>query len=113
MDLEAEPRQYNAKGEIVEHTLIQAGSGTTVATSTATNGGNIEQVTSNGRYSQSPPKDSIPYELLMANLRGAHGYLVVDEKKRGLTKKKRFLPKDARAMQSRINLKFPEMQNLN
>ena len=49
----------------------------------------------------------------MANLRDAHGYLVIDEKKRGLTKKKRFLPKEARAMQSKINLKFPEMQNQN
>ncbi len=49
----------------------------------------------------------------MANLRDPTGYLVVDEKKRGLTKKKRFLPKDARGMQTRINLKFPEMQNYN
>ena len=91
------------------------GSGTTVATSTIqandlSNGGP-------GRYSLSPQKkvksESIPYEFLMANLRDTHGYLVIDKKKRGLTKKKRFLPKEARALQSKINLKFPEMQIYN
>ena len=49
----------------------------------------------------------------MANLRDPNGYLIMDEKKAGLTKKKKFMPKEARAMQTRINLKFPEMENKN
>jgi hypothetical protein len=49
----------------------------------------------------------------MANLRDPHGYLIMDEKRAGLTKKKFFVAKEARALQSRINLKFPEMENKN
>lgn len=49
----------------------------------------------------------------MANLRDPNGYLIMDEKRTGLTKKKFFVAKEARAMHSRINLKFPEMENKN
>ena len=53
----------------------------------------------------------MPYEVLMDNLRNTHGFLVMEEKKMGFTKKKLFKLADARAMQTRINLKFPEMTN--
>ncbi len=49
----------------------------------------------------------------MGTLKDPAGYLIIEEKKRGLTKKKKFMPKDARALQTKINLKFPEMQNNN
>jgi hypothetical protein len=49
----------------------------------------------------------------MANLRDPNSYLIMDEKRAGLTKKKFFVAKEARAMHSRINLKFPEMENKN
>jgi len=45
----------------------------------------------------------------MGTLKDPAGFLVLEEKKRGLTKKKKFMPKDARALQTKINLKFPEM----
>ncbi len=51
--------------------------------------------------------------MLMLNLRDSNSYLVLEEKKIGLTKKKFFQPIEARAKQSRINLKFPEMVNNN
>jgi len=35
----------------------------------------------------------------------------MEEKKMGFSKKKRFDIADARALQTRINLKFPEMMN--
>lgn len=48
--------------------------------------------------------------MLLAKLRSTQGYLAVEEKKMGFTKKKRFNTKDVRGLQTRINLKFPEMK---
>ena len=48
---------------------------------------------------------------MLNNLRDTNGFLVMEEKKMGFSKKKRFNMADARAMQTRINLKFPEMMN--
>ena len=56
-DLETEPKQCNARGEIVDHTSQKlkgpGGSGTTVDTST---GGFGDVATGISRYSQSPKK---------------------------------------------------------
>jgi hypothetical protein len=54
-DLETEPKQCNAKGEIVDHQQLKGpgGSGTTVDTST---GGIGEVGAGIGRYSLSPKK---------------------------------------------------------
>jgi len=114
-DLETEPKQCNAKGEIVDYQQLKGpgGSGTTVDTST----GRVGEVSAGiSRYSQSPkkvPQEASPFEFLMANLRDPSGYLLMDEKRTGLTKKKFFVANEARAMHSRINLKFPEMENKN
>jgi hypothetical protein len=48
---------------------------------------------------------------MLDKLRDTNGFLILEEKKMGLTKKKMFDLADARAMQTRINLKFPEMIN--
>ena len=64
--------------------------------------------------SKSPTKtspDAIPYDVMLDKLRDTNGFLVLEEKKMGLTKKKMFELADARALQTRINLKFPEMIN--
>ncbi len=69
-------------------------------------------------YQKSPSKspiktspDTMPYEMMLDKLRDTNGFLVLEEKKMGLTKKKMFDLADARALQTRINLKFPEMIN--
>ncbi len=64
--------------------------------------------------SKSPTKaspETIPYDLMLDKLRDTNGFLLLEEKKMGLTKKKMFDLADARALQTRINLKFPEMMN--
>lgn len=64
--------------------------------------------------SRSPAKaspETIPYDLMLDKLRDTNGFLVLEEKKIGYTKKKMFDLADARALQTRINLKFPEMIN--
>jgi hypothetical protein len=64
--------------------------------------------------SKSPTKaspEAIPYDLMLDKLRDTNGFLLLEEKKMGLTKKKMFELEDARALQTRINLKFPEMIN--
>jgi len=69
-------------------------------------------------YQKSPSKspinnspDTVPYDMVLDRLRDTNGFLVIEEKKMGFTKKKRFDLADARALQTRINLKFPEMIN--
>ena len=69
-------------------------------------------------YQRSPSKspmkaspETIPYDLMLDKLRDTNGFLLLEEKKMGLSKKKMFDLADARAMQTRINLKFPEMIN--
>ena len=47
----------------------------------------------------------------VAKLKNNQGYLAVEERKMGLTKKKRFTGEDTRGMQTRVNLKFPEMKH--
>jgi hypothetical protein len=42
-------------------------------------------------------------------LKNRQGYLAVEEKNMGLTKKRRYNSKDTRGMQTRFNLRFPEM----
>jgi hypothetical protein len=51
----------------------------------------------------------LPYDMIVAQLRSSHGYLLQDEKRMGFTKKKRFDANKTKCMQTRINLKFPEM----
>lgn len=69
-------------------------------------------------YQRSPLKsptkaspETIPYDMMLDKLRDTNGFLVLEEKKMGYTKKKMFDLADARALQTRINLKFPEMIN--
>lgn len=48
----------------------------------------------------------------VAKLKNPHqGYIGADERKMGLTKKKRFTGEETRGMQTRVNLKFPEMKH--
>jgi hypothetical protein len=56
------------------------------------------------------PKE-LAYDAILDNFRNTNGFLLLEEKKMGFTKKKRFNLEDARALQTRINLKFPEMIN--
>jgi hypothetical protein len=54
--------------------------------------------------------EELPLDVILAKLRSTQGYMVVEEKKMGLTKKRRFNSKNTRGLQTRINLRFPEMK---
>ena len=59
----------------------------------------------------SSPMKELSYDIIVAKLKSNQVYLALDERKMGFTKKKRFTVQDARGMQTRVNLKFPEMRH--